>query len=178
LGSWLRGLSVRAHRNTVSRPCQRAIESERVCVDRSNAQCFQPRPRGKFRLTVPAKCTPRAARCSTNCCWTLQPRPAPGSGKAYAAAAAGAEVREGFRAGGLVEDDGLVRGIKGQWRGGGEAEERARIVIGADGRNSQIAKAVGAAAYNMRPVLTSAYYAYWRLYSSFGAALDQSVGCE
>jgi flavin-dependent dehydrogenase len=77
-----------------------------------------------------------------------------------------------------VEDDGLVRGIKGQWRGGGEAEERARIVIGADGRNSQIAKAVGAAAYNMRPVLTSAYYAYWRLYSSFGAALDQSVGCE
>ena len=156
MGSWLRGLSVRAHRNTVSRPCQRAIESERVCADRSNAQCFQPRPRGKFRLTVPAKCTPRAARCSTNCCWTLQPRPAPGSGKAY----------------------GLVRGIKGQWRGGGEAEERARIVIGADGRNSQIAKAVGAAAYNMRPVLTSAYYAYWRLYSSFGAALDQSVGCE
>jgi flavin-dependent dehydrogenase len=35
-------------------------------------------------------------------------------------------------------------------------------VIGADGRNSLVAKAVGAAQYNTRPVLTCICYAYWR----------------
>jgi flavin-dependent dehydrogenase len=35
-------------------------------------------------------------------------------------------------------------------------------VIGADGRNSLVAKAVGAAEYNARPVLTCACYVYWR----------------
>jgi len=79
-----------------------------------------------------------------------------------AAAEAGVEVREGFQVAGLVEDDGFIRGIKGHLRGTGEAVERARIVIGADGRNSLVAKIVGAPAYNVRPVLTCAYYAYWR----------------
>jgi flavin-dependent dehydrogenase len=79
-----------------------------------------------------------------------------------AAAEAGAEVREGFQVTGLVEDDGFIRGIKGHLRSTGEAEERAHIVIGADGRNSLVAKVVGAPAYHVRPVLTCAYYAYWR----------------
>ena len=35
-------------------------------------------------------------------------------------------------------------------------------MIGADGRNSLVAKAVGAAQYNTRPVLTCICYAYWR----------------
>jgi 2-polyprenyl-6-methoxyphenol hydroxylase-like FAD-dependent oxidoreductase len=80
-------------------------------------------------------------------------------------------VREGFQVAGLIEDDGFIRGIKGQSRGTGEAEERARIVIGADGRNSLVAKLVGAAAYNVRPVLTCAYYAYWRGVSAHQPAI-------
>jgi flavin-dependent dehydrogenase len=78
-----------------------------------------------------------------------------------AAAEAGAEVREGFSVTGLLTSDGGVTGIRGHRRGGTEIEEQARIVIGADGRNSLVAKTVKAAEYNVRPVLTCAYYAYW-----------------
>ena len=78
-----------------------------------------------------------------------------------AAAEAGAEVREGFAATGLTFSDGRVTGIRGRGRGGTDVEEQARIVIGADGRNSLVAKAVGASEYNVRPALTCGYYAYW-----------------
>ena len=78
-----------------------------------------------------------------------------------AAAEAGAEVREGFSVTGLTTSDGQVTGIRGHGRSGAEVEEQARIVIGADGRNSLVAKAVGAKEYNARPVLTCGYYAYW-----------------
>ena len=74
---------------------------------------------------------------------------------------AGAEVREGFSVTGLTTSDGQVTGIRGHGRSGAEVEEQARIVIGADGRNSLVAKAVGAKEYNARPVLTCGYYAYW-----------------
>jgi flavin-dependent dehydrogenase len=62
---------------------------------------------------------------------------------------------------GLTSTDGRVTGIRGHGRGGAEIEEPARIVIGADGRNSLVAKAVGAAEYNVRTALTCGYYAYW-----------------
>jgi flavin-dependent dehydrogenase len=79
-----------------------------------------------------------------------------------AAAAAGAEVREGF----TVEDvllvsGGRVTGIRGHDRGGASVVERARVVVGADGRNSMVAKAVAAASYEEHPPLTVGYYSYW-----------------
>ena len=74
---------------------------------------------------------------------------------------AGAEVREVFSVTGLTLSDGRVTGIRGHDRGGTEIEERARIVIGADGRNSLVARAVEAAEYNTRPALSCGYYAYW-----------------
>jgi 2-polyprenyl-6-methoxyphenol hydroxylase-like FAD-dependent oxidoreductase len=40
-------------------------------------------------------------------------------------------------------------------------QERARIVIGADGRNSTVAREAGAATYEDRGTLTCAYYSYW-----------------
>jgi 2-polyprenyl-6-methoxyphenol hydroxylase-like FAD-dependent oxidoreductase len=43
----------------------------------------------------------------------------------------------------------------------GGARERARLVIGADGRHSRVAKAVGALAYHVEPARSVAYYAYW-----------------
>jgi flavin-dependent dehydrogenase len=80
---------------------------------------------------------------------------------ADAAAEAGAEVREGFSVTGLTSSDNQVTGISGHGRGGAEIQEHARIVIGADGRNSLVAKAVGSKEYNVRPALTCGYYAYW-----------------
>jgi flavin-dependent dehydrogenase len=78
-----------------------------------------------------------------------------------AAAEAGVEIRESFSVTGLISSDGRVTGIRGHQRGGAEVEEQARIVIGADGRNSLVAKTAGAGEYNVRPMLTCGYYAYW-----------------
>lgn len=80
-----------------------------------------------------------------------------------AAAAAGAEVREHFSVEALLTDGVRVTGIRGRARSGGPAlVEKARLVIGADGQHSLVARSVQAAAYNERPALTCAYYTYWR----------------
>ena len=78
-----------------------------------------------------------------------------------AAAAAGAEVREGFTVDDIVIEDGAVVGIRGHGEGGTPMIERARVVIGADGRNSYVAKAVQPEQYNEKPMLLWAYYSYW-----------------
>jgi flavin-dependent dehydrogenase len=88
-----------------------------------------------------------------------------------AAAESGAEVRAGFTVTGLTSADGRVTGIRGHGRDGAEVEEQARIVIGADGRISPVAAAVGAAEYNVRPTLTCGYYAYWSGVSPHIAAI-------
>jgi flavin-dependent dehydrogenase len=62
-----------------------------------------------------------------------------------AAAEAGAEVREGVTVTGLTLSAGRVTAVRGRPRGGAEIAEQARIVIGADRRNSLMAKAVCAA---------------------------------
>ncbi|HEX5205128.1 NAD(P)/FAD-dependent oxidoreductase [Paractinoplanes rhizophilus] len=74
-----------------------------------------------------------------------------------AAGAAGAEIREDFVVEEVLADDGRVTGI----RGAGGVTERSRVVVGADGRNSIVAKTVGAAAYEEVPPLTVGYYSYW-----------------
>jgi flavin-dependent dehydrogenase len=77
-----------------------------------------------------------------------------------AAARGGAEVRESFGVDGIIVEDGVVRGIRG--RGSGRAvEERARIVIGADGATSAVARFVRASAYDEVPALEALYLAYW-----------------
>jgi flavin-dependent dehydrogenase len=79
-----------------------------------------------------------------------------------AAADAGAEVRERFSVHELLVEDGAVVGVRGAGHGGREVVERARIVIGADGRHSSVARAVGAQDYATRPRLGYGYYTYWR----------------
>ena len=79
-----------------------------------------------------------------------------------AAAAAGAEVREDFTVEELVIDDGAVVGIKGHAKGGGTVTERAKLVVGADGRHSVVAAVLKPEQYNERPPLLAAYYTYWR----------------
>ena len=78
-----------------------------------------------------------------------------------AAVAAGAEVREGFVVDEIVRTDGVVTGIRGHGNDGIAVTETARVVIGADGRSSLVAKAVSPEQYNERPELVCAYYAYW-----------------
>ena len=58
-------------------------------------------------------------------------------------------------------EDGTVVGIRGHGPDGKSVVERARVVIGADGRNSHVAKAVAPAQYNEKPMLMWAYYSYW-----------------
>jgi 2-polyprenyl-6-methoxyphenol hydroxylase-like FAD-dependent oxidoreductase len=78
-----------------------------------------------------------------------------------AASDAGADVREGFTVETLLVEDGQVVGIRGHGKGGATVSERSRVVIGADGRYSLVADAVGAEEYNETPHLEVSYYSYW-----------------
>lgn len=102
------------------------------------------------------------------------PRPVDGSSTAYAprrtvldkilidaAAAAGVEVRERFSVEDVIIDDGVVVGIRGHGDNDRSVVEHARVVIGADGRNSRIAKAVQPDQYNEKPMLMWGAYSYW-----------------
>ena len=102
------------------------------------------------------------------------PRPCDGISTAYAprrtvldkilvdaAAGAGAEVRERFTVDEVIVEDGAVVGVRGRAEGGDQVFERARVVIGADGRNSHVAKVVQPEQYNEKPMLQWSYYTYW-----------------
>jgi flavin-dependent dehydrogenase len=78
-----------------------------------------------------------------------------------AAADAGAEVREEFTVEDVVVDDGRVVGVRGHGKDGGTVTEHARVVVGADGRYSLVAKAVDAERYNEKPQILCGYYSYW-----------------
>lgn len=90
-----------------------------------------------------------------------------------AASEAGAEVREGFTVDGLIRDGDHVEGITGHERSSARIEERARIVIGADGAHSVVASGVHATEYDAIPPRTTFYYSY---FSGFAADdLEQYV---
>jgi 2-polyprenyl-6-methoxyphenol hydroxylase-like FAD-dependent oxidoreductase len=78
-----------------------------------------------------------------------------------AASAAGAEVREGFSLQGLGRDGETVTGISGRDATGAAVVETARIVVGADGLHSRVARLVDPVEYNRVESLVCAYYAYF-----------------
>jgi 2-polyprenyl-6-methoxyphenol hydroxylase-like FAD-dependent oxidoreductase len=78
-----------------------------------------------------------------------------------AAREAGAEVRESFVVEEVLLEDNRVVGIRGRTKGGASITEKAALVIGADGKRSLLAKAVGAPLYDEKPVLSCAYYSYF-----------------
>ena len=78
-----------------------------------------------------------------------------------AASEAGAEIREGFAVDEVLREDGRVGGIRGRSSGGKTVTERARVVIGADGRSSLVAEAVRPEQYNEKPPLLAGYYSYF-----------------
>lgn len=78
-----------------------------------------------------------------------------------AAVEAGVEVREGYTVQELLGEDGRITGIKGASRRGTAQMEKARIVIGADGKHSLVARTVQAPTYCEVPPLMCWYYSYW-----------------
>jgi flavin-dependent dehydrogenase len=78
-----------------------------------------------------------------------------------AAAESGAEVREGFTVDELLVADETVVGIRGHAKGAKPIEDRARIVIGADGVNSMVGPGVRAPEYDRQPVAACGYYSYF-----------------
>lgn len=78
-----------------------------------------------------------------------------------AAAHAGAEVRPRFSVEEVLFEDGAAVGIRGHDRAGRSVVERARVVIGADGRHSVVARAVGAESYHETPRGQWSYYTYF-----------------
>lgn len=79
-----------------------------------------------------------------------------------AAVEAGAEFRPNFLVESLVWNGDQVMGIRGRRRHQGTSStEKARITIGADGKNSALARAVGAPSYEETPALTCWYFSYW-----------------
>jgi len=78
-----------------------------------------------------------------------------------AAAESGVEVREGFTVDDLLAHADVVEGIRGHGQGAQPVEERARIVIGADGVHSFVARAVRALEYDRQPTAACGYYSYF-----------------
>jgi flavin-dependent dehydrogenase len=94
-----------------------------------------------------------------------------------AAVEAGAELRPNFRVAGLLREGDAVTGVRRSTSGGAIVEEEARIVIGADGLHSLVAREVGAEEYNTHPSLTFGYYAYWSGVPFDGAEIHMGNEC-
>jgi 2-polyprenyl-6-methoxyphenol hydroxylase-like FAD-dependent oxidoreductase len=78
-----------------------------------------------------------------------------------ARAVSGVELREAATAIRLIRDRDRVSGVA--WKeAGGTGEVRARVVVGADGVHSFVAKEAGASAESTEPVHRAMYYAYFR----------------
>src|SRR3954447_1193091 len=75
---------------------------------------------------------------------------------AEAAAGAGAEVRFETKVIGLVEEEGRVAGVRTE-----AGEIGARLVVGADGRGSTVAKLCGSRTYNVVPNGRALYWGFF-----------------
>lgn len=80
---------------------------------------------------------------------------------AAGAADAGVDYQDGCAVNDLLWEDDRVVGVRYTTPGGGEATERARLVVGADGMRSLVARKVGAPYVVEHPRATCVYYSYW-----------------
>jgi flavin-dependent dehydrogenase len=78
-----------------------------------------------------------------------------------AAASAGAEVIDQTRVTSLVRDNDRVVGVRAAGLSGREREFRARLVVGADGRHSTIARQVEAEEYLAYDAPRAMFWGYW-----------------
>ena len=78
-----------------------------------------------------------------------------------AAAESGVDLRQAFSVFEYIIENGTVVGIHGRTQSGSTVIERAPLVVGADGRNSGLARAVEAPVYNQVPPILCYYFSYW-----------------
>jgi flavin-dependent dehydrogenase len=95
---------------------------------------------------------------------------------AEAAVESGAELIERFMVREVLWSEGRVAGVRGHRRGFAESSLRARVVVGADGLHSTLARRVAARAYRQHPPLTAAYYSYWSGIGDVGASFHARPG--
>jgi 2-polyprenyl-6-methoxyphenol hydroxylase-like FAD-dependent oxidoreductase len=88
-----------------------------------------------------------------------------------AAEEAGAEVWTGAKVTALARDDGRVTGVRVA-RGGAEQVITARLVVGADGRNSTIARLAGSRTYNLT---SSERFVYWSFFTGADVEADPAA---
>ncbi len=80
---------------------------------------------------------------------------------AEGAVEAGVEFQQGCAVRDLVWEDDRVAGVRYTTPAGAEVTERARLVVGADGMRSLVARKVGAPNVIEHPRVTCTYYSYW-----------------
>jgi flavin-dependent dehydrogenase len=96
-----------------------------------------------------------------------------------AAAEAGVEVRQRFSVEGYLSDDNHIIGIRGRDAGTGTVtHEHARVTVGADGRNSTLARTVRAATYDAAPTQMFYYFTYWSGMQSAGIEIYRRPACS
>ena len=93
-----------------------------------------------------------------------------------AACQAGAEVRTGTMLRHLIHGGDRVVGGRLSDAGGHEYDALARVVVGADGRNSSVARHAGAALQRADGTTSIVYWGYWRGVRTGGAALSLGEG--
>ncbi|WP_282794114.1 NAD(P)/FAD-dependent oxidoreductase [Streptomyces sp. CC224B] len=80
---------------------------------------------------------------------------------ARGAVASGVEFRESCAVTDLLFEGGRVVGVRCTTPSGTEVSERARLVVGADGMRSLVARKAGAQNVVEHPRMTCTYYSYW-----------------
>jgi flavin-dependent dehydrogenase len=88
-----------------------------------------------------------------------------------AAAEAGAELREGFAVQDFTTDELRITGVRARTAGGSSVKELATVVVGADGRNSSLARRVAPPLTESAPTLACWYFSYWSGVSPNGLEL-------
>src|SRR6185312_15827688 len=77
-----------------------------------------------------------------------------------AAVEGGADVRMGTKVTDLIREGGRVAGVRAE-SDREEGELRAKLVVGADGRNSTVARLCGSRKYNVTPNRRAFYWAFF-----------------
>ncbi len=96
-----------------------------------------------------------------------------------AAAESGVEVRQRFSVEGYLSEDNQIRGIRGRDATTGlVTTERAAITVGADGRNSALARTVRAPMYEVTPTLMFYYFSYFSGLHSPSIEIYRRPGCS
>jgi len=85
----------------------------------------------------------------------------------------GVEFREGFSVEGLLFNNNHVIGIKGRTKDGRKITEQAKVVLGADGKRSILAKFVKAQREEVRSACTFAAYSYFSGFNLGKATIQQ-----